>query len=468
MSGRIQVSADPTVPSSHRSTLTRRRLLQAGAGAAALAAGGASPSWAATRGVPAIQGEPIELTYWHGWTEQWSEMVQFVVDQFHQKQSRIRIKPEIVSSAELLTKLTAAIAAGEPPDVVTLFGSTAIPTLANEEAIVALDDQEGYDKAGVEAWMDPNVLKLGQYQDKTYGLSYWAGCYALMWNKAHFTEGGLDPNLGPTTIADLDAMADKLTVRDAGGEITRLAFVSSDLWLWGTVFGGSFYDPDGNKITANDANNVRALAWIRSKYEKYDPRKINEYAEGLGGDRSANLDPFVAGNYSMMMEGPWKLGDLRKFADPGFQFGIVPVPRETVESPSANWTWGDIQVIPEGSKDPAAAAEFVKFTAGVGDPEGYAQRVVWGNRPINVPVSRSVLEVPSFQQVVKEYPGFDVFVDALLNSERVGSPPVIPVSAFYNDRLTAAIERVTLLQEEPQPALDKVTEEVQRELDRAS
>jgi hypothetical protein len=48
-----------------------------------------SPAFAA----PAIQGEPIELTYWHGWTEQWEEMVQFVVDMFHAKQDRIRIKP---------------------------------------------------------------------------------------------------------------------------------------------------------------------------------------------------------------------------------------------------------------------------------------------------------------------------------------------------------------------------------------
>ena len=185
-------------------------------------------------------------------------MVQYVCDQFHAKQSRIRIEPEIVAWTEFETKLTAAIAAGDPPDVATLFGSTAIPTFANEEAIVALNEIEGYDDAAVQAWMDPNVYKLGQYDDKVYGLSYWAGAFAIMWNKANFTEAGLDPEVGPTTIAELDALADTLTVRDADGNISRLGFSSNDLWLWGTVFGGSFFDDAAGKITANDPNIVEA------------------------------------------------------------------------------------------------------------------------------------------------------------------------------------------------------------------
>ena len=159
-------------------------------------------------------------------------------------------------------------------------------TFANEEAIVALNDIEGYDDAAVQAWMDPNVYKLGQYGDKVYGLSYWAGAFAIMWNKANFTEAGLDPEVGPTTIAELDALADSLTVRDADGNISRLGFSSNDLWLWGTVFGGSFFDAAANKITANDPNIVEALTWMRTYPEKYDPQKVAEFQEGLLRARS--------------------------------------------------------------------------------------------------------------------------------------------------------------------------------------
>jgi multiple sugar transport system substrate-binding protein len=450
---------------------SRRSLLKgaaAGLGATALT----GTSWAATRGMPAIQAAPIELTYWHGWTEQWEEMVQFVVDQFHAKQDRIRVTPVVVpvgtpeQASEFLAKLTGAIAAGNPPDIVTLFGSTAIPTLAAEEALVALDDIEGSDLPAVQAWMDPNVYTLGQFQDRTYGLSYWAGCYCVLTNSDLLEAAGLDPNAGPRTIAELDEMAAQLTVRRDNGQIDRMGFLPSpsNFELWATVFGGSMFDPETNTVTANDPKIVEALAWYRSYADTYGADEVAAFREGLASERGGALDPFLAARFAMQDQGPWKLGDIKKFGEAEFRYGVVPPPRAG-EEPQANWTWGDIQVIPRGSKDPAAAAEFVKFTAGVNDPEGYAERVVWGNRPINVPVSRQVLEVPSFQQVVAEYPGFQTYIDSLLNAGRVGSPPVMPAAAYLDDRLVATVESVMLLQNEPQAALDELTADVQAELE---
>jgi hypothetical protein len=43
----------------------------------------------------------------------------------------------------------------------------------------------------------------------------------------------------------------------------------------------------------------------------------------------------------------------------------------------------------------------------------------------------------------------------------------MPAAAFYNDRLTAMMDRVMLLQQEPQAALDQLTEDVQAELDKS-
>lgn len=433
--------------------LSRRTFLKlSGATGAAAALGSLSPVGFAQ--------EPVTLTYWHGWTGEWEKMVQFVVDMFHEKQDRIRIEPVVVPYDQFLAKLSAAIAAGSPPDVVTLFGSTAIPTLARQGALMALEDI-GVDLTEAQAWFKPDIYKLGQFEDKTYGLSYWAGDYALLYNKAHFEEAGLDPERGPTTLAELDAYAEKLTVSE-GGKITRMGFLPNDLWLWGTVFGGSFYDDVAKQVTANDPAIVEALGWIRSYPEKYGAREVAAFQAGLSSERAQNLDPFIAGKYSMQIQGPWKLGDIRNFGQ-DVQYGVVAPPLPEVGMPAANWTWGDIQLIPMGSKDPAAAAEFVLFTGGVGDPEGYIERVTWGDRPINVPVSDKIISDPAFQKVVGEYPGFDTFVTALLSAERVGSPPVMSASAFYGERMTAMLERVMLLQLEPQAALDGLTEEVQRQ-----
>jgi multiple sugar transport system substrate-binding protein len=208
------------------------------------------------------------------------------------------------------------------------------------------------------------------------------------------------------------------------------------------------------------------MTWYQSYAEKYGPENIAAFTDGLASERAQNLDPLLAGNYSMQVQGPWKLGDIKNFGE-GFQYTVVAPPVASAEAGPANWIWGDIQVIPKGSKDPAAAAEFVQFTAGVNDPEGYAKRVTWGDRPINIPVSSSVLTVPSFQQVVADFPGFQTFIDSLFNASRVGSPPVMPAAAYYNDRLSSTVESLMLLESEPQAALDDLTADVQKELDRA-
>lgn len=453
-----------------KASLSRRSMIRGTAGlavasgVAGLAGGAASTAIAA----PALAQDVIELTYWHGWTEQWETMVEDVVAMFHEKQDRIRIKPQVVASDQLLTKLTAAIAAGNPPDVVTLFGSTAIPTLASEDAIVALNTIDGVDMAAIEAWMDPNILELGRYKENLYGLSYWAGCYSLICNSAHLSEAGLDA-AGPADVATLDSMAEALTKRQDNGDIDRLGFLPEEgtSWLWGTAFGGDFYDPAANKITANDPGIVAAMTWYQSYAEKYDPGNLAAFSDGLASERAQSLDPLLAGNYSMQISGPWKLGDIKNFGE-GFQYVVVPPPVADTEVGQANWIWGDIQIIPKGTKDAAAAAEFVQFTAGVNDPEGYAKRVTWGNRPINIPVSSSVLQEPSFQEVVNNFPGFQEFIDSLFNAKKVGSPPVMPTAAYYSDRLTSTVESLMLLESEPQSALDSLTKDVQKELDRAS
>jgi ABC-type glycerol-3-phosphate transport system substrate-binding protein len=176
------------------------------------------------RTVQAATG-PVTLTYWHGWTGEWEKMVQSVVEMYHAKQSKVRINPVVVPWDQFIPKLTAAIAAGNPPDVVTLFSTAPIPTLAAQQAIIALDEIPGVNLAAAQEWFEPSIFTLGQFKQKTYGLSYWAGDYCVLYNKEHFKAAGLDPENGPKTIADLDAFAEKLTQKRAGGGIDRMGFL---------------------------------------------------------------------------------------------------------------------------------------------------------------------------------------------------------------------------------------------------
>ena len=277
----------------------------------------------------------------------------------------------------------------------------------------------------------------------------------------------MDPEKGPATITELDAFAEKLVQKRTAGGYDRMGFLpntdENQFWLFGTVFGGRFYDSQSQKVTADDPNLVKALEWFQSYSKKFGPKEIASFQSGLSSERAQNLDPFIGGKLSMMVQGPWKLGDLKLFGDK-LEYGVIAPPLEDSGAKSANWIHGDIQIIPKGCKDPKAAADFVFFTGGVNDPEGYAQRVTWGNRPINIPVSKRVLKEASFQKVVQDYPGFQTYIDALFNSSQVGSPPVMPAAAFYADRMQSTVQQVMLMQAQPKAALQSLTEQVQQQL----
>ena len=108
-----------------KNSLSRRDMLKALAGGT----GALALSQLPVAGVIA-QDEPVTITYWHGWTEQWENYVQDIVDQFHEHQDAVRVEPLVVPYADFLVRLTAAIASGSPPDVATFFGSNELPGLA--------------------------------------------------------------------------------------------------------------------------------------------------------------------------------------------------------------------------------------------------------------------------------------------------------------------------------------------------
>ena len=47
-------------------------------------------------GASVMAQDPVTITYWHGWTEQWENYVQDIVDAFHAHQDAIRVEPLVV------------------------------------------------------------------------------------------------------------------------------------------------------------------------------------------------------------------------------------------------------------------------------------------------------------------------------------------------------------------------------------
>lgn len=418
-----------------------------------------------TEGGSAPAGETIKLTYWHAWTEQWEEMTKAVCDGFNKANPGIEAHEEVIPGAELTTKLLSSIAAGSPPDMITIYSSMNIPSLVEQNALVDMANPD--DQAQAKDWFHPSVLEMGTYQGKVWGLSYWQQTACLGYNKKAFTEAGLDPTKPPTTLDELDAMAEKLTKME-GDQISVIGHLPNNYWQWAAAFGANIYDEASRKVTANDPKMVEMFKWMASYSKKYDVTKVQAFEQGLASERAGTLDPFLAGKIAIHeVGGAWKLGDFKKYAsDEGFEFGILPSPNPAGMTGVSTHSYGDFTVVPSGVKNPDASWKFVKHTGGLGGTlEDYFTVLTWGGRPINVPVTTKILDFEPFKQLVAEYPGFQEMIDMFLKGDRVMLPPKMPVGSFYEDRLNSARDKVRLLEGEPEAILAQVTEEVQKELD---
>ena len=95
-------------------------------------------------------------------------------------------------------------------------------TLIDEDAIVPFDElaTSADDQAWIKSFF-PAFMLNSQTGGKTWGIPFQRSTIVLYWNKEAFKEAGLDPNKPPATWAEQVEYAQKLTKRDAGGNVTQ-------------------------------------------------------------------------------------------------------------------------------------------------------------------------------------------------------------------------------------------------------
>ena len=175
----------------------------------------------------------LQITYWEKWTGFEGEAIRRVVDRFNAKQDRIRVN--LVTMSQIDRKALVAIAGGDPPDLVGLW-SAGLSQFAEKRALMPLEPF--MEKAGMprDAFLDV-FLEQNTYRGTLYGLPTTPASTALHYNKRLFREAGLDPDRPPRTLAELDAMAAKLTRYDAQGRLVQVGFTPSEPgwwhWSWG-------------------------------------------------------------------------------------------------------------------------------------------------------------------------------------------------------------------------------------------
>lgn len=395
----------------------------------------------------------VHVLYWEKWTGTEFAGIKAAVDGFNRSQNRIFV--DLLSESDIGNKTMFATSAGDPPDVAGLWGEN-VPQYADDNAVEPLDR---YCRAfGVKASdFIPAYWNMCTYRGHVYGLPSTPTAFALQCNVELLRDAGIDPDKPPKTVEQLDAMSDRL-VRWNNGHLERAGFLPTEpgwsMWVYPSYFGGGLYDGHGH-LTADRSENIRAFDWEQSYARKLGPLEINNFQKGFGNFDSPQ-NSFLIGKVAMELHGVWLQMYRARFA-PNLKIKVAPFPAPS-DRPDCAGVVGvgmDIMVIPRGARHPREAFEFMKYMESQPVMERLCQ-----SHGTNSPLAQSST------WFFRTHPNPDIpLFDRLAKSPGAVSPPRIGIWAEYGAELSAAFDRINLLQASPAEALGDVQRRMQPRLD---
>jgi len=453
---RIDVRQDSDQP--RRGRLSRRRLLGLGAaGAAALAAAcgnSASPS-AQTSTPAAASTKPVALTFHYPVAAAGSitKIIEAYAADFTKANPNITVTPVYDGDyPTTLAKSLQLVQAQTPPDM-AIINAAAVYSLTDANAVLPLDDL--IKSNGGDAYLNdiqPAFLKNSQLGGHTWGIPFQRSTVVMYYNKDAFKEVGLDPEKPPQTWPDLVAAAQKLTKRDASGNVTRwgVGFPSDGTAYWQfqslAIEAGQnvFQNDAGNKVYFNAPQTQKGLQFLLdlSKTEKVMPSGTVAWAT-LPAE-------FDAGKYGMAFHTTGSLTSILKGAS--FQVGVAFCPKDQqFGSPTGGGNFYLFKGTPADHQ--AASWKFIQFMT---SPERQAQ---WGIDSGYVATRKSAFDTPAMKTYAQQAPQVLVARDQLQYAQNeLGTHQMAEVQQI----LTNAIQAAVTAQDTVQGALDKAQSQAEK------
>ena len=319
-----------------------------------------------------------------------------------------------------MDKLQAMVAAGNPPDVMSIHGAYFMP-LAAKGALLDLEPVVSDPQFDLKDFY-PGLVDQCRYEGKLFSLPRYTSVYVLFYNKDLFDAAGLKYPDGNWTWDDYLAAAKKLTVSSADPEKRRMGCVN-DFWgariyPWVWAAGGEILDKSGKRCLLDQSETQEALQFLVDLRYKWKVCPPTTQAE-----KRQNIAMFTNGKVAMFQTGAWDIQAMQEAKT--LRWDIAPLPKKKQH---ATLLGMENYAIAAGTKHPKEAGELFKFLLG---PK--AQEVM-GTQLEKQPSRQSVANGPYLAQKV-DY-NRKVFVEAL-GYARVA--PNIPdwdrVSHFIQEQL---------------------------------
>ncbi|WP_417307465.1 ABC transporter substrate-binding protein [Devosia sp.] len=267
-----------------------------------------------------------------------------------------QIELTTIPDNQMVTKLATSVQSGDVPDLIS-FDLIFMPDFMKAGLLTDLTETLGN---------DPNQEKvakafrdLATYDGKLYGTGFTPDVSILLYNKDVFEAAGLDPEVPPKTIGEIESFARQIkeNVPDAYGYYFSGSCGGCNIFtqapmMWGS---GATLLPTSGDAPAMEGTGVREV--LQMLQNLWNEGVIPESAEA---DTGSNFQAaFETGNIGIMGSGGFAIAAL-KANQPDMNFGIAPLPG-VEEGDASSFVGGDVIAIPRGAEHPDLATEFITW-----------------------------------------------------------------------------------------------------------
>lgn len=267
-----------------------------------------------------------------------------------------QVKLSLLPNDDVEGKVGAAVQTDSLPDI--LAGKVVrIPYWAQQG--IFTDLTKNIDGLADKADLQTGHIKAGTVDGKEYTLPFVTDISVMVWNKDLYKEAGLNPEKGPTTIAEFLAHATavaKLGKKDVAG--SYLAGQSGGALVFTLL--PSVWASGQKAISDDGTKSLLDNAAAKSVYEAY--ATLAKLSNGLGAGSKEETGatwtaPFQNGKVGVMPYPATSVSALFKTSK--FEIGVTPIPG--VSGGSSTFLGGDAIGISKDCKKPAQAWNFLAW-----------------------------------------------------------------------------------------------------------
>jgi sn-glycerol 3-phosphate transport system substrate-binding protein len=431
---------------------------------AATACGGGGEEAAPTGGTPSAKaaGGTVTIDLWHSETAANVDTLERLISEYNSSQDEVRVRASYQGTyQEMMPKFLASLPSGHVP-AIALLAVLDSQLMIDSGAVAPMQDfvdREGYDLSD----LDEKAVQQYTARDELWAMPLSGDLPLLYYNKVTFREVGLDPERPPQDLEELRQYSEKIFKRDSSGNVVRSG-VAIDVKEWTESVLAEHGDLLVNNNNGRDGRATEVLfdndtgRWFFQWWHDMVDQGL-AFNVGRNPTYADALLAIVSGRAAMAFSFSGALRSvvdaLEKSAE-GVEIGVgaLPgVPGGTGTPLIGGRGLWILNLRPEEEQE--AAWKFIKWLM---EPE---QQAEWFAGSGYLPVNHAALDLPAAQDVIAQYPLFQVPLNLYLNTPL--TPAALDVllgpARQFREAIAQGVEAMLAGAKDPDQALEDAAAE---------